>query len=401
MRKYILLIILTLLVVTCFKSKKQQNPVYETIYPIKTSMFAVIDDKSAGKDSRFLLANPFYTLISDSGHILIGDENHIKIFNNKGENYKILGNRGQGPNEYMYPFFIYVYPNGTINTYEPESNYYSIYNKKYQFVNKKKFEKSNNLNAYLEQKGIDKDAVFSVFSFLAIDEKRIVYWIALEERKINKYYWLLAYEDENKFIPIYWGKNDRIVITKTGRYSSTTLGYILLTGITEDEICYYVSSEDKYIDDNIGQYFFHIYSLKTEKDTLITNFCEPKKFSKESILNSSISKRTGELDKDIKKFYEQKKYFPLLLNIFPVNSTYIFNCMWQTKNKNRIFHIYDIKTKKYLCTAGWDQNLVYPMRIAKSLYPFPTKNEKGYQIVQIYSVDLSFLDKIQLEKAGK
>ena len=343
-----------------------------------------------GTKDEYLLVIPGNINVNEKGDIIFEDEFKIKVFDRNGKGNKLIGRKGQGPGEFSYFPTINISPKGFITAFESSSrrgSFYTIFDPDYKLIDKIRFIFSPMLEKFLAESGISPENFGNISNIVALDNTSIVYEMDFYkgDNQIKEAYSLLAYEDPSDFIPIFYGEKSSYFSDGNFSINSTVLGMLHWQLLPGSKIFYLETSEDKIINENTGEYTFHIVSIDKKVDKKYSNKFTPNSFSKEYIERHQSNEE--------RQMFRKKKYY-CSVKIVLVDHNYVFLFLnGRDKMGNIITHVFDIETERFVNEFSLPLSTNWPGAIYSGYLYMQTLDSEGFPIIYKYKIHPSVYGK--------
>ena len=167
--------------IAMLRRQEQQRQAWETLQVSTDLMESAFTFGSETEDEEYLLAMPEGITVMENNDIVVFDEFKLKIFDREGKPKKIAGGRGEGPGEFKSFTTILVVPEGNITVMESSGLksgfYYSVFDRNYNFVDKRRFIVTEALESFLRSEDIPMDYLHTVSSIAVLSANEMLYKI--------------------------------------------------------------------------------------------------------------------------------------------------------------------------------------------------------------------------------
>ncbi|KPK88018.1 hypothetical protein AMJ80_11530 [bacterium SM23_31] len=358
-------------------------------------------------DLRFILAAPMEAKITMHGDILIFDEFSIKVLDEYGNPKKIMGGRGEGPGEFLKPPTIMISPFDYFTVIEPASMntfFYTIYDRENTFLNEFRFRCSSQLENFLISKDLSWDDFHSAQWLMAPDSASLMYSITLcKEGPV--YYKLIAYEDNLRVYPIYFGTNKQHFVYKNRSTVSSFFNEYRTFFLPNNRVLFYDSSENTFESENKGTVTFHIISLPAMQRKTYTVHVEsrPRNNIDDFVDYSSRSRLRirGEIDREyyeqMRKYLNTYRHSYVLTYILP-DYAYQYLLFFTAKRDdegNRYVKVFDIEQEKFISDFYWPFGGAPPDWINDGSVIINAVDSTGFPVVRKYKLNPSVYENMK------
>jgi hypothetical protein len=329
--------------------------------------------------------------VNNNGDVLIGDEYRIKIFDKNGKEKKILGKQGDGPGEFSSDDpIVYTSPTSwTAANCRANMDIISIYDPDYNLAETIRLDKEAIFEQIkseikFENSNISKNSI-QLFSYYALNKAESVFGFYISDK------FCIAYQNDKVVKIITWFKDPTSFSTtykgKTvGAFGGLTIGNSQFQPLPDKKIVYFNTDEDKYKDGK-GYYSFHLFSLMTFKDSVITKEYTLTLYpSEEEVIRINSKSRLKDerhkalLDKEL-SIMKNRKYIPSILLIIP-DRHYIYVFLYNDikfSKKRFTVDIFDTYIPAYVKTISLPE---FYITIFEGCIYTSTSDADGYPIIQ-------------------
>jgi len=345
-------------------------------------------NEAYGTKGDFLLDSPRNISTTRNNDIVVFDDVYIKIYDSKGNGKKILGGKGQGPGEFdnMYTFMYSTSPSDYFTILESE--YFTVYDNNFKFINKKRIRNDTAINKFLEMNNHTYKDIYSHREMYFILENEKLYMF-MHMSKPHHSMNVLLY-DNNKtgeIKPLIYTEDPRTKTTSDdGKFVSVSAlwGRLLYIPLP-NRLLAYTNSDEEVFKDGRGYYKIHIMSIDDLSEKMvITKDFTPKKYPDNFI--EDYKKRPG-MSKETEAYIKKRVYEPYLWGL-KSDSLYIFaNKETVIKIGKMSYYTYDVfdsRNGKYLSTFTTTKFLSY----VRNGYGYVIgTHSNGYNEIQVYKLD--------------
>jgi hypothetical protein len=263
----------------------------------------------------YLLADPSGLAVTDSGDIIVTDENYLKVFTSRGEPNNLLGGKGQGPGKFEGARLPTVSPTGYLSVVDVIFEY-NAYGPDLGFLYKQNLRADPELRSFSKNENLTFNMFESVF---CLDEERRIIGLFGQnmsvEGKHPVFYYILDY-DRGKITLLAKSHSMANVKNENGGGSSSNdlLGEFHWGFINGKEIVYSGTWSDIEEAGEHRSYILHVIDIESHNEREIRVPYEPGETSRYmrelkpffvKVLNRSVSPNP-----DLKALMDRQKYFP-------------------------------------------------------------------------------------------
>ena len=355
----------------------------------------------------FLLVKPRFMNVNHQGDILVADEFRIKVFDNNGDEKKIVGRVGLGPAEFSRSHVPYLGPEGYLivvddvstafssDFYKSRSelsNYYNLFTPDYTFIEKKRFVMGLRLEEYLQKENIDSKYFVKIAKIIPLSKAEKVYEIELEDQQPDadiKYYAVILYENADTIIPLLYTK----LTESPNVLTPYPLGELHWELLHNRKVIYVDSNEDTYNEQTGSFYTIHLLSLDGQEEKQIIREFTPVEYP-ESLTHPQIGKGASESFRrrmeQRAKAYRDKMYNPSIQRM-KVDGNYAFMFTYVKNDDNAILtDVLDLEAGKYVTSVYFQ---FIPAVIKSGYAYYITTDEKGFAEIMKYKINPAVYEK--------
>ncbi|MFC1564397.1 6-bladed beta-propeller [candidate division KSB1 bacterium] len=348
----------------------------------------------------FLLANPMDLDVDNQGRVYVSDECRIKVFDENGNPLNIIGNQGQGPGEFEYPYMILlsISHSGHFMVNERLNGKISLFSPNGDFISRKYHQEFFLSKPILEKEGMMKTYPPGIFYLLGKDE--IIFMIPSEisVSDNDEFTETLFYQNQDSILKVKSFEKRSIISTEnpSGREFFAPLGELSFTPLPGDRIVYSHSSYDHAEEDGINSYLLNIINYRTMTEEKIKHQYEQMQLSDveefTSIYKARIDNSASErgkaypiavLEKINEKVEQGLKCAPH--RDIMTDGEFIFVFTFKKNENGAIFtDVFNADDMLYVCSAYFD---FIPDRI-KNGYAYRLKTAQDeFPVVEKYRIN--------------
>jgi len=332
------------------------------------------------KDEEYFLVKPTSVVVNKNGDIIVFDENRIKVFNSEGKGIKLIGQKGQGPNEFMVTGNLQVYDDNSITaTGSQKVNFYSPDLKLDESVN---LISDNPYNVFLKS---NDQSFRRLRDYRKINENVFVSDISSSIKwfKIRE---VLIY---HKALVI-GGTNGYSFLKRSQEYYDGRGRRIPLSGeikwVANGEKIYYTLTDED-INIGSGKSTYSIHSMDFETQTIIEFFHEydPLPIDKKPIDKIKNNSEYDEVKNLIDALYENTNGSVPPVKWLKLNSKFLFVGTKQKANEaENLIDVFTYESNKYL--GSYISDIDFHFVTNEFVYSIITKEDE-FHVIKIYKIN--------------
>lgn len=341
-----------------------------------------------GIDDKYLLASPTKILVTIDNKVVIADENSLKVFDSEGKPIKIVGRKGQGPNEFE---TYYLDPTnsltGTIASRSDNGTGYNIYDNELNFIEKITFVDNKTIEELANSNNFRRITLQKMYQFS--EDYRIFYFsgsITETDGNIGYDYRGLIKEKMGEFEIIYKSKFPAFIRTKSMGMSLPYQGSVLYDVLPEEKMVYINVRDYSTSPEGQSEYTLNIIDKNGEIVNKITH-----QFARVSLPDSLPSYYYRMGDRMPKEMFDgtksllKKDPFYKTLDKLLIDGNIIYAFTFSKNSDDAtLADVFDAEEGKYLRSAYFS---VIPQAIKNGKAYRIKSGQDAFPVVEVYTID--------------
>lgn len=388
-KKTFILLVCFIVFLFCCKKTGNENKSLLPLENVLTRVLSFGADKTA-LPKEYLLSFPLSISVDENQNIYVLDENRIKVYDQNGKPFSIIGGPGQNPGEFENPENMTMSKSGYISVTGYNSN--SVFNKEHRFLYRRTMRGKRFISEYVRRNNYYSANYLK--SYAVNDSTQITQYIFFTAPKNDILYFphLLVYETpdttcellsqeiklsvvmDNSLAPIpnqpplIWAiLGDNVVVYTDPLKNMPQIG-------SDCQYYLYLFSPDNFQKKEIR----HPYSPAAIPDSIKQNYW--KRYAKQFELyppSEKVKSKTAEILGEL-------KYEPIIEDIFTdLDRIFVFTSAINKKDEI-LTDIFNADTGQYIQSAYFP---VYPFIIKDGYLYTAGKNKDNYHVIEKYKID--------------
>lgn len=370
MRLFCISILVFLLFFYCGSDVDVQTVEIEPLTDVLTLELSFGDEKTIDKNE-FLIAQPRYIQVNDSGDIYVYDEDRIKVYDEKGQAMNIIGGPGEGPGEFGI-FFRDLSLSSSGYLLVQERSSYSLFSPEHKFIEERQLRTLPYYNSLKNDYKVDMVTMgLRGIRFYVLNEKELVISAddlnAANYNEENNYnhYLFCAYEDKLVELVSY-KKVNSVAARREGSFGVSSVPYLgnfyysILPG---NRIVYTHSGLESEIRNGIGYMTFHIINKDGSGKLSFEWMYTTEEIEKSYIDNYEIGitlsgYKPKEAENRIKKMLREKKFKAPFTDILSDGTTlFLLKSQMEGDSSYYIVNVIDTESGAHLSSFRTDLSI--------------------------------------------